>query len=355
MRSSAKSLLLILPLLVAACASKPAASAPSAANTAQGCKDAIAYSSSINGVSVLVHKDGKTICEDYAADGKPETGYEIWSGTKSFTGIISAIAVKEKLLTLDEPVSATITEWSADPRKSKITIRQLLSLTGGFAGNNAGRAPGYANAIATPATADPGTKFQYGPAPFQVFGALMQRKLAAKGQPADIKAYITSRILEPLDMHPTDWRRTPEGDLIMSQGSVFNAREWIKYGEFVRHEGSVNGKTLVDPKAFRELFIGTPANPAYGVSWWLPKASTAGDVVTALVDLGDHAADLPPDLVVAAGAGDQRLYVIPSCKLTAVRQAAFNPADALTARRDRSHVWSDYRFVRILLDTYCAK
>jgi CubicO group peptidase (beta-lactamase class C family) len=333
-----------------------AAQTPQEVNAAPGCQQAIAYSTSERGLSVLALKDGKVVCEDYANGGGPDVGHEIWSGTKSFTGIMAAVAVKDGILTLDEKVSDTITEWKSDPRKAQVTIRQLLSLTSGIGneGQPGGRAPGYKTAIATGFTAAPGEKFQYGPQSFQTFGELIQRKMKARGIPGDSRDFVKTRILDPIGMKWTDWRRTPEGDAIMAQGSSFTAREWIKFGEFVRHGGvTATGERLVDPKAFRELFVGTKANPAYGISWWLPKPTPEPDVLTASIDLTRHSAELPGDMVVAGGAGNQRMYVVPSCKLTVVRQAEFNVAAALQGGERGPRSWSDFKFIRAMLDAYC--
>jgi hypothetical protein len=65
-------------------------------------------------------------------------------------------------------------------------------------------------------------------------------------------------------------------------------------------------------------------------------------------DLGEHAAEFPADLVMAAGAGDQRLYVIPSKQLVIVRQASFALSDAIAERR-AGRVWSDTEFLRAVL------
>src|SRR3546814_20829163 len=92
-------------------------------------------------------------------------------------------------------------------------------------------------------------------------------------------------------------------------------------GEFVRSGGTLNGTPLIDPATLVELFRGSDANPHYGLTWWLPRASAAGDPVTRSADIVEPADNLAPDLVVAAGAGDQRLYVIPSRPLTIVRRA----------------------------------
>ncbi|MDP3739288.1 MAG: serine hydrolase [Hyphomonadaceae bacterium] len=333
-----------------------AALAPQQAGAAAGCEAAIAYSTADKGLSVLALKDGKVVCENYTNGGGANKGHEIWSGTKSFTGVMAAIAVKDGMLTLDEKVADTITEWKSDPQKSQVTIRQLLSLSSGIGnlGQPGGRAPSYAAAIATDFTAAPGEKFQYGPQSFQVFGELIQRKLKARGVALDSRGFVKTRILDPLGMVWTDWRRTPEGDAIMAQGSSFTAREWIKFGEFIRKGGvTESGEQLVDPKAFRELFVGTKANPAYGVSFWLPRPTPAPDVLTASIDLTRHSAELPQDMVVAGGAGNQRMYVVPSCELTVVRQAEFDPMSAPAGGGRGPRTWSDFAFINAMLSAYC--
>ena len=297
--------------------------AAAATPPAPACEAARAYSEARAGVSVLVLRNGEVVCESYGPGGGPDRGHEIWSGTKSFNGLIAAAAVQDGLLTLTSGLRSSV-----------------------------GRAPGFSEAITAPMAAAPGARFQYGATPFQVFGEVMQRKLTAAGREPDVLAYLKARILDPAGARWSDWRRTPSGDAMLPQGAVFTAREWAKYGEVVRAGGVADGKPLVDPATFAQLFTGTAVNPAYGVTWWLPVATGQPDVVTARLDLGPHAAELPHDLVIAAGAGNQRLYVAPSCGVTVVRQAAFDPATALAARRENDG-WSDYAFIKPLLDAYC--
>jgi CubicO group peptidase (beta-lactamase class C family) len=306
-----------------------------------GCAAAIAYSEAHNGVALLVLEDGKVHCR--SAD--IATPQELWSGTKSLVGLMAAAAVQDGLLTLDERASDTLAEWKNDPEKARITLRQLLSMTGGQA-STVGRPQGYLDSLKAPLSALPGSKFQYGPAPMQIFGEILRRKLVAKGEDGNPRQYIERRILAPLGVTVGDWRNGPDGSPLMPQGMVLAASEWAKVGEFVRARGSLAGKPLVDAAAFAELFKGSDANPAYGLTWWLPRASPASDPVTRSTDITMHAAELPADMVVAAGAGDQRLYVIPSLRLTIVRQARLDLA-ALAAGKKSD--WSDWRFVSMLL------
>lgn len=317
-----------------------AAAMPAAAIAPADCAAAIAYSDAHRGVTVLVLKDGKPVCE-----GGDAVAHELWSGTKSFVGIIAAAAVQDKLLTLDERVYATLSEWRDDPVRRETTIRQLLSMTDGQR-SVIGQPPTYVDAIAVPTSSPPGTQFHYGPTPMQVFGEVIRRKLIARGQPGDPVAYLKRRVLDPAGITVAQWRAGPDGNPLMPQGAVMTAREWARFGEFVRAGGKVRGRSLVDSAAFRALFRGSTANPAYGLTWWLPRPTTAKDPVTASNDLPAHAATLPADLVYAAGAGDQRLYVIPSRNLTIVRQARLDIRATMAGERSG---WSDTAFLRTLL------
>lgn len=326
-------------------ATVPAASwaRPDAAMAPSLCQSAAAYSEAHRGVTLLVLDHGRVVCEHYRG-GDAQTAHELWSGTKSFVGLMAAAAVQDGLLTIDEPAADTLTEWRSDPAKSTITLRMLLSMASGHP-SAIGRPPGYADAVRIPLTSAPGTRFQYGPTPIQLFGEIMHRKLAARGQPGDPLAYLKKRILDPIGMRIGDWRAGPDGNPLLPQGAVLTAREWAKVGEFVRGGGKVGGKQIVDAATLADLFKPSRTNPTYGMSWWLPHAGGAPDVVTASTDIGRRSTELPEDLVVAAGAGDQRLYVIPSQGLTVVRQATLDLAAAL---RGEPSGWSDATFLTML-------
>jgi CubicO group peptidase (beta-lactamase class C family) len=326
-------------LLLAACTATPPAQAEPA--PLPGCAAALAYSKAHGGLALLVLEDGAVRCRTPDIS----TPQELWSGTKSLVGLMAAAAVQDGLLVLDEKASDTLAEWRSDPGKSTITLRQLLSMTSGQP-SAIGRPQGYADSLKVPLSAAPGTRFQYGPTPLQIFGEVMRRKLKATGQNPDPQEYLDRRLLVPLGVRTGEWRKGADGKPLMPQGLVLAASEWAKIGEFVRAGGKQDGKPLVDPVAFADLFEGSSVNPAYGLTWWLPRPSLSNDPVTRATDITEHSTELPADMVVAAGAGDQRLYVIPSRRLTIVRQAKL---DIMALAAGKKSGWSDTRFLELLL------
>src|SRR5437762_312215 len=162
------------------------------------CARAAKYSESKRGVSMLVMQNGRPIFEHYANGGSADGRWPIFSGTKSFWGIAALAAVHDGLFKLDDPVSDTITEWKSDPRKSQITIRQLLNQTDGVEGASRLQRPSIRDrntmAIRLPLVAEPGSAFIYGPSHLQIFSELLRRKLNGR----TTTSYIEGRVLNRL-------------------------------------------------------------------------------------------------------------------------------------------------------------
>ena len=122
------------------------------------------------------------------------------------------------------------------------------------------------------------------------------------------------------------------------------ARDWATFGEFMRQGGTWNGKQIISKELLAECLQGTTQNPAYGLTWWLKKP--VPDSIIRQIPILQHEMGeilrsdwLPNDLFMAAGAGKQRLYVIPSLKLVIVRLGKFLG----------SHAFSDAKFLNLLL------
>lgn len=287
--------------------------------TLASCRKAAEYSAGANGHAVLVMYNGRIVYEKYDNGWSQPQPHRLASGTKSFAGVTAAIAVQNGLFDFDDRVSDTITEWKDDPTRSRITIRQLLSLTSGLdPGDNSVVLP-YAEAILSQSLHRPGKKFAYGPNPFQVFGELMRRKLADKGQSS--LDYLREQVLEPIGMKTATWRMTKEGDPHIPSGAFVTAREWVKFGELLRLGGVWNSKSIIRRELLHELIQPSEANRRYGITFWLGKTGSVadGDVEASQTNAAATSVGTPGDLFMAAGAGKQRLYIVPSLKLVVVR------------------------------------
>ncbi|MFO0419981.1 MAG: hypothetical protein ACK53T_11310, partial [Planctomycetota bacterium] len=91
-------------------------------------------------------------------------------------------------------------------------------------------------------------------------------------------------------------------------GAFFTAREWGKFGLLVLDGGKHGEQQIVPKEHFAECFVGSKANPEYGLNFWLIGARAHR-----------HNERIPADTVTAAGMYDQKLYLMPSQKMLVVR------------------------------------
>lgn len=274
---------------------------------------AAAYSRAQGGDAVLVMQNGKIVFEEYQNGYNSLEPHLLASGTKSFSGAMLAAAIEDGLITgFDEFVSDTILEWRSDTQKKNITIRQLLSLTSGIQGGEIGAVPSYEAALQFRVSDVVGTKFQYGPVPFQIFGEIMRRKLKSE----TVSQYLERRIFRPIGLKVGLWTKANTGMPNLPSGAYLTAREWIKFGQLIEQNSVWNGEKILSSELLKSLFIGSSINPAYGMTFWL---NASGQGVGLNTDLSNGIVAGLPDLSMAAGAGNQRLYVIPSLDMVIVR------------------------------------
>jgi CubicO group peptidase (beta-lactamase class C family) len=104
------------------------------------------------------------------------------------------------------------------------------------------------------------------------------------------------------------------------------ARDWAKFGEFLRNGGAVRGAQIV-PRAWIEFMTApSPRNRGYGAQIWLNRPQPDGKEVL-------FPGRLPASLFACLGHGGQYVIVSPSQKLTIVRLGKTDTPDAETLRR----------------------
>jgi len=301
------------------------------------------YSASRSGLSMLVIQNGKTLLEEYPGGGSARGGRKIYSGTKAFWNLAALAAAEDGILRLDEPVAVTIPSWAGDPRKSRVTVRQLLDFSSGldpafFLHNND---PGNRDTIAAslPHVAEPGAAFIYGPSALQVFHLVLRTKL--KGETPT--HFLERRVLRRLGLGSQRYLKDRAGNPLLASGWFLSARQWAKMGEVVLRGGS----PVVSGSSLSQSWRGSGANRAFSLGWWNNRAAPGGrefDFETALIPKWHQqnwsgaclCTDAPSDLVACIGSLYQRLYVIPSLDLIVVRHGSGGQ-------------YSDGRFLRLLL------
>jgi len=306
-------------------------------------RDAAKYSAAHHGTSLLVIRDGKTLLEQYPERASADQPQRIYSGTKAFWNLAALAAAEDGILDLDARVADTIAPWRKDPRKSQVTIRQLLDFSSGLAPGFGLQVNEYGDrdqaALRLPIVAKPGQAFIYGPAALQVFHQVLKERLGGESP----TRYLERRVLRRLGLGPQRYLNDRAGNPLLAAGFVLTARQWAKVGQLVLDRG----KPVVRPESLEQSWRGSPANRAFSLGWWNNRAAPGGrefDFENMLTpkwprqDWRDACLcrGAPRDLVACIGSGYQRLYVIPSLDLIVVRQGGGGR-------------FSDAKFLRLLL------
>ena len=282
--------------------------------------------------ALIVLRDGELIYERYAAGFGPDTKLISWSMAKSITAVLTGFLVADGQLALDGPAPVAAWQRSGDPRGA-ITLKHLLHMSAGLEhvengdpiwqgdtvdmlfGSGAADMAGFAEA--KPAAAQPDEVFNYSSATSVILADIIADTLTPSQNPDArrdaMRDFIGGRLVEPLGMTSL----TPEYDArgTMIGGSIMHAtaRDYAKFGEFLRNHGVVNGQRLL-PETWMRFMLTPSANDAgYGGHIWLNRRRPAGAEPLLWPDRG------PNDLFACIGHQGQYIIVSPSQRVTIVR------------------------------------
>lgn len=98
-------------------------------------EDALTFAGDRASTGVVILRHGRILAERYWRDWTRTTAQPIYSASKSVTATLIGMAIDTgKIRNVEQPVSDFIPSWKSTP-KSQITIRHLLTMTSGLAGN----------------------------------------------------------------------------------------------------------------------------------------------------------------------------------------------------------------------------
>jgi CubicO group peptidase (beta-lactamase class C family) len=289
--------------------------------------------------SLLVVRHGYLVYERYWHGFDAADGQELHSITKSVTSALVGIALADhKLKSLDQSVGELLAAHlpkDADPRLARVTVLQLLTMTGGLPGDVQSvegdqrlsrrlfRSRDWvAHILGRPLAATPGTSFAYSNASSHMLSVIVAD---ASGQ--STLAYARAKLFNPLGINsdnvfqplavkpPTPaqlqayqqaavaWPRDPQGYHFGFGETKLPARDLAKFGYLYLNRGRWNGTQVVPADYVRASTqphrqVGGP-RVGYGYQWW-----------TTSINL--HAA------FEARGLGGQRIVVVPDLDLVVV-------------------------------------
>jgi CubicO group peptidase (beta-lactamase class C family) len=289
--------------------------------------------------SVVVIRKGYLVAEWHEGGATPETCFNIYSCTKSFTGTAFGILFGEGLdngargVSLESPAYAFLPEgWPlTDPRKERILLRHLLSMTSGIAGESfglygfrtapgvsafaaaLGRAPFLHRDTGRPISvaglvADPGTRWDYSD---PAFAHLSLAFWHAAGQ--ELRDFMHGRVFEPIGVENVHWPLLGLADdgigrhCNPSGGIYISAREFARFGYLMLRGGRWGGRQIV-PRGWLEVATRSSQElyPVYGLTWWVNHE-------------GKLWPGVPPDAFAAMGFKTNLCCIIPSLDVVAVR------------------------------------
>ena len=307
--------------------------------------------------AVLLLADGKVAAERYAEGYDAETRHISWSMAKTVTAVLIGMLVADGLLSEDAPAPIPMWQRNGDPR-ADITLEHLLQMRAGLRHTEAGDPPyesaevrmlfldGRDNmakwAKEQPLEAEPGDRFEYSSNTTVILADIAASALTDSSDPdtrrAAVDNYLEERLFGPLGMTSMVPEYDASGTLIGGSLMHASARDYAKFGEFLRAGGKApSGEQLVPSGWVEKMLKPSPASAHYGYQIWLNRPNA---------DLkGEHPLfpeRAPQSLFSLIGHMGQYVLVSPDQKLTLVRLGHSNREERIAMLSEAADVMALY-------------
>ena len=270
---------------------------------------------------VVVLHQGRIMAERYWEPADPSQGYitrtrgvsaaghaieDVASVQKSIVAVLVGIAQHRGLLSLNDPVSDYLSQWTLATLEQEraITIRHLLAMTTGLTAD-------------LEYEVEPGSTWVYNTPAYHHLMRILAN--AAELGRSDI---TTQWLTERIGMTDSGWERRPGANPLVGFGFATTARDLARFGLMILADGEWDGETIVADKRYLASMLrpSQQLNPSYGLLWWVngQSASMSWAIPPTRTD-GQLIPVAPSDLAAAQGARDRKLYVVPSLDLVVTR------------------------------------
>ena len=212
--------------------------------------------------------------------------YGTASMMKSWTGIAVGILVDRGLIGSEEDLICDyLTDWKAGCR-NEVTIRNLLTMSGGFNQRSGARGIlGASDSRAYALNAEPDTlpnvRFGYSNVSVQLLGLLIEK---VTGMNSD--RFFREALFEPLGMDSTRLRKDRSGrNYIVYGGAYTTLQDAAQFGKMMLNKGILNGRRIVTEDWIEKSTNSSGLVPYYGYLFWI-DAFTENRNYAATGDLG---------------------------------------------------------------------
>ncbi len=262
--------------------------------------------------AVLVARHDRLVAERYFRGSTGRRPHNMKSASKSVLSALAGLAVENGVLEPDQPIAELLPEAAGldDPRKQKITVRHLLTMTSGLESTSFGNYGSWVAsrnwvraALERPLQAEPGTRFAYSTGGTHLLSATLA---AAAGR--STHDFAREHLFAPLGIRHSAWARDRQGIHVGGNNLSLRPRDMLKFGQLYLNRGRWGGKQLLPWRWVDESTRpGVVAGPrgrgriygGYGYLWWLRGPRERG-------------------AYIASGFGGQYIYVSPAEDLVVV-------------------------------------
>jgi len=237
--------------------------------------------------SLIVYKDNSIIKEKYFHNGAADIEHDVRSVTKSVMSTLIGIAIDNGFIQSEDQTIDVFLDplvGNLDSAKSKIRIRDLLSMSSGFYSNELASSSEYNNWISTPnqllytlsqpLVSQPGQTFYYNSGASHLLSIILT-------QATGMSSYNFAKqyLFQPLGISDHNWSTDKQGSNNGAAGLRLTPQDMLKIG-ILYLNGGIYNNTQVLPRSWitkattAKITTGTviPFASDYGYLWWNGRA-----------------------------------------------------------------------------------
>lgn len=271
-------------------------------------QSAFDYAATKNSFGLIVLCHGKIIKEQYWNNWTKDSKYYLASAGKSVLGFVAGMAQEEGIININDKTSKYLGNgWTNLPQAKEdlITVKHQLTMTTGL--DDAVPDPDCMSPECLTYKADAGTRWAYYNAPYR----LMQNVIAkASGQTWN--QYCKAKLFDQTGMSSGFW---------LNYIMYCTTRDAARFGSLILRKGEWNGKKLLKNEDYFNAMKNSSQNYnlSYGYLWWLNGKASCMLPQSQMVFPTSLVPDAPPDMFMALGKDDKKIFIVPSLDVVVVR------------------------------------